>query len=72
MEIGWLNEIGVCSLWVWVLLAVGLFFFFFGCWVLLTIMLFSGGGGGNGLRSRFVFTVVTGYVVWVDFKFDGS
>ena len=28
-------------------------------------MLFSGGGGDNGLRSRFVFTMVVGYVVWV-------
>ncbi|KAK7814785.1 glucuronoxylan 4-o-methyltransferase 1 [Quercus suber] len=35
-------------------------------------MLFSGGGGvGNGLWSRFVFTVVAKYVVWVGFKFDG-
>ena len=48
---------GICSPWVW---------------VLLTIMLFSGGGGGNGLRSRFVFTMVAGYVVWVGFKFVGS
>ena len=61
--------------WVWVLLAVGLpWVFFFEWWVLLTTILFSGGGGGggNGLRSRFVFTVVAGYVVWVGFKFDGS
>ena len=69
---GWLNEVGVCSPWVWdllavgllpwvwVLLVVGLFFFFFGWWVLLTVMLFSGGGVGNGLWSRFVFTVVAG------------
>ena len=48
--------------------------FFFEWWVLLTTILFSGGGGGggNGLRSRFVFTMVAGYVVWVGFKFDGS
>ena len=76
---GWLNEIGVCSLWVWDLLTMGLgfahrgfYFFFFWVVVLLTIMLFSGGGGGNGLRSRFVFTMVAGYVVWVGFKFVGS
>ena len=31
-------------------------------------MLFSGGGGGNGLRLRFLFTVVAGYVVWVGFQ----
>ena len=32
---------------------------------MLTVMLFSGGGVGNGLWSRFVFTVVAGYVVWL-------
>ena len=75
---GWMKSgcarcgFGICSPWVWVLLIVGFIFIFFWVVVLLTIMLFSGGGGGNGLRSRFVFTMVAGYVVWVGFKFVGS
>ena len=38
---------------------------------MLTVMLFSGGDVDNGLWSRFVFTVVARYVVWVGFKFNG-